>query len=136
MQPLEIREKPTAQQAYLAAGERYSMIGHKGRPDFLSLPVMQETLNSDVDHDVVSYDAAGRDQARKNASRFLSPAAGNAHAHGLAQPEGAVLEGHAGSLPGLLHSCQIAAYRAALWRLTRIDQCAGDTLRALAALLL
>jgi len=80
--------------------------------------------------------AARGDEARESPNGFLSTAAGKAHAHGLPQPEGAVLEGQAGTFPCLLYACRIAAYRAALQRLLRIDQCAGDTLPALPALLL
>jgi len=136
MQPFEIHEKPVAQHADFAARERDSMIGCKGGANFLPLPVMQETLEPDVDYDVVTYDTAHRNQARKSAHRFFRAAAGRAHAHGLAYPKRTVLESYAGTFPCLSHSRPIAANRAALRCRLGIDPCAGDTLRAAAALLL
>ena len=38
-----------------------------GDYNFLSLPLMQETLDPDVNDDIVSYDAARWDQVRKSA---------------------------------------------------------------------
>lgn len=136
MQAFEIGEKPAAKHADLPARERNAMFRRKGCANFLPLPVTQETLHPDVNHDVVTYDAALRNQARKNPKSLLSPAAGNALTDRLSQPERAVLEGHAASFPGLLHSRRAVARRAALRGLLCINERARNTLRALAALLL
>lgn len=128
MQAFEIREKPAGKHTDLPGRERNAMFCRKGCANFIPLPVTQETLHPDVNHDIVTYDAALRNEARKNPERFLSLAAGNALTDSLSHPEHAVLEGHTASFPGLSYSRRSAALRAALGRLLCINQGARNTL--------
>ncbi len=136
MQPLEVGDKPAGQHADLAAGKGDSVIGRKRRTDLLSLPVVQKSLQPDVDHDIVADDAARWDQARQRRAPFLCTAAGNAHAHRLPDPERAMTECHAGTCPCLSDACRSAADGAPLRGLLGVDEHTGDALRALPALLL
>jgi hypothetical protein len=63
------------------------VVCRKGGPNLLTLLMLQETLQPDVHHDIVTDDAAGRNEPRKRAIRSLFPAAFTANAHGLPQSE-------------------------------------------------
>lgn len=136
MQPLQVFEKPAGEHADLTTGKRDSVIGRKGRADLLPLPVAEKTLQSDVNHDVVTDDAARRNETRESSRPFLPTATGNAHAHRLPQPEAAMVERHTGALPCLCDTRATAANQAGRRRLAGVNEHAGNTLRPLPALVL
>ena len=71
MQPFQIRDKPTGQHADLTTRKRDSVICGKRRTDLLPLPVVQEALQPDVNHNVVTNDAAREDEARESRGPFF-----------------------------------------------------------------
>ena len=128
MEPLHVREKPAGQHTDFAAGERDSVISCKRAADLLPLPVADKALQPDVGHDVVTDDAARRDESHERPGLFASRAAANAHR--LPQPERAVDERHAGTFPCLSDPGRIAADGAPLWGFLLVDECTGNALRA------
>ena len=136
MQPFEIVKETTAQQADFSTRYRDAVVVRERSTNLLPLPVMQKTLQSDVNHHVITYNLACGYEACECAAWVSPLATRNAYTYGLSQAERAVLDGHAGPFPCLLHSRRIAAYWTSLRWSFLVDHSAGDALRSLPALLL
>jgi len=105
VQRFEICDKSHAQDADLAGGKANAVLSFKIFADFLPLTTVNKALNPDVDHDVISDRALGRNQFRQGCGMLhyrgsLLFASGDADAHGLARVKGPVLQGHAAAWHG------------------------------------
>ena len=65
MKPFQVGQEPGGEYADRATGKRDPVLGGERRADLLALVVVEKTLQSDVDNDVVTDNAAGRDETGK-----------------------------------------------------------------------
>ena len=134
MQPFEVAEEPGSQHADLAARKRDSVIGFQGSANLLPLPVADEALQPDMNHNVVADDATRRDEACQGSRPFPSPAAGSTAADRLPKTEAAMAQCQPGALPCFQHSRGPAANNTASITFLCTDKHAGNAPPALPAL--
>ena len=65
MKPFEVSQEASGEYADFPAGKRDPVLGGECRADFLALAVVEKTLQSDVDNDVIADNAARRDETGK-----------------------------------------------------------------------
>ena len=140
MKPFEVGQEPGREYADLAAGKHEPVLGGECRADFFALAVVEKTLQSDVDNDVIANNAAGRDQTGER--RFPAyghaslPASGRTHMNRLPDAERSMPQGHPGAFPRFLHSQRTPAHGTGRRLLPGIYQHVGDAPGAFLALFL
>ena len=107
MKPFEVCQEAGTENADLAAGKRDPMPGGEGRVDFLALAVVEKTLQSDVNHDVIADNAEGRDETGQRQiptyGHASLAASGRTHMNRLPDAERSMPQGHRGALPCFLN---------------------------------
>jgi len=130
MKPFEIGQEPGREHADLTAGKRDPVLGGECRADFLALAVMEKTLQSDMDNDVIADNAAGRDETGER--RFPAyghaslAASGRTHINRLPDAERSMPQGHPGAFPRFLNSHRTPAHGTGLRLFPGIYKHVGD----------
>jgi len=104
----EVDEKARAEFANLSGGEADAVFLFQSGADFLALAVVNKAFDADMDHDVVTDFAPGRNQFGKGCStlshkRAIFFASGGTHMHNLPHPKGAMGQSNRLALQGLLY---------------------------------
>ena len=140
MKPFQVGQEPGGEYADRATGKRDPVLGGERRADLLALAVVEKTLQSDVDNDVVTDNAAGRDETGKRRlpayGHASLAASGRTYMNRLPDAERSMPQGHPGAFPRFLNSHRFAAHGTGLRLLPGIHQHAGDAPCAFLALFL